>query len=923
MSSKPFGPAIDASSCKQRLLQSLNDGNPFTRSKNVSKSSEGTFQWIFGHRYSRRSVGSVDDPDGPDSSDSSLGYDDSDDYDSSESGDGDDGDDGPIRQNSRPKPEAKFLDWLQHGEGVFWILGKPGSGKSTLMKFLTGVHNQNQETLLYLGPWAQPKPPRLLSFYFWLADTSNIQNSLRGFLCHILYQLLESQSPDSISSLPAIDRYLKNKGIVDWDLDELEVLFTDFARQAAAETPLCLFIDGLDECTARDIDSVVRIIRDLASHPDSKIKVCVSSRPEQKLHNRLGPFVAQKLELHDLTARDIRRYVTRELKFCWQSCVLPTKEQRRTLIDQLVYSSQGVFLWAFLVTKKLCESIEFGDTISQVQQQLRELPHGMMELYENMIGKSDALKGNRKAEAASYFQFVLNHSDRCIYLKNPKPRPPMRRFHSEIGIRPFYEHYNGKLQLKTRQAICDRVRQRINFLCAGLVVVWGADDPGLGSVGFFHRTARDFFNEAQGKEILRQSKLTQLDSYCLFVDGVCMWKEVYCGHDKFTEREAGQMVNWVRCMGELTETERVKFLQHVNETLSRGYTTNNSGMGLRNWVYDQAKGADGDEQILDFLALTLKDGTTDLLSHTLRMNQNLSGGYKDYLLLVLSQHRITSTWAQRLLGIGADPNATFYQGLRSKLKISPWIQYLTRTRSQVMVVATRAPDVEIVNTFLNGGANPDDRTILFIGLNQSLQHESPLRFPVILQGQIQDMFRSSVSLYECPGPMLIIEVNAKYILEELYRSGLVEESAWRAEVLSRPDVQQSRTHRKVLLCHPGGKDGYHVGHNSEDLSKGPCSLDPDDKDHRLSSSDTFRIPCFGEVGFEDSERILDGFELLQNLPTSPRVRIQVRKLKEVPDLWRKLPKVDIKLYLKERGYYKEAGDPAVMRGPPPMFEDCK
>lgn len=29
-----------------------------------------------------------------------------------------------------------FLEWLRTGDGVFWIAGRAGSGKSTLMKFL-------------------------------------------------------------------------------------------------------------------------------------------------------------------------------------------------------------------------------------------------------------------------------------------------------------------------------------------------------------------------------------------------------------------------------------------------------------------------------------------------------------------------------------------------------------------------------------------------------------------------------------------------------------------------------------------------------------------------------------------------------------------------------------------------------------------
>jgi polynucleotide 5'-kinase involved in rRNA processing len=35
--------------------------------------------------------------------------------------------------HSRPSP-THFTEWLEHGDGTFWISGKPGSGKSTFMK---------------------------------------------------------------------------------------------------------------------------------------------------------------------------------------------------------------------------------------------------------------------------------------------------------------------------------------------------------------------------------------------------------------------------------------------------------------------------------------------------------------------------------------------------------------------------------------------------------------------------------------------------------------------------------------------------------------------------------------------------------------------------------------------------------------------
>ena len=35
------------------------------------------------------------------------------------------------------RPSVIFVDWLKQEDGLYWVSGKPGSGKSTLMKFLS------------------------------------------------------------------------------------------------------------------------------------------------------------------------------------------------------------------------------------------------------------------------------------------------------------------------------------------------------------------------------------------------------------------------------------------------------------------------------------------------------------------------------------------------------------------------------------------------------------------------------------------------------------------------------------------------------------------------------------------------------------------------------------------------------------------
>ncbi|KAF5561172.1 hypothetical protein FNAPI_3798 [Fusarium napiforme] len=68
-----------------------------------------------------------------------------------------------------------FSTWLQSDDKLFWIRGKPGSGKSTLIKFL--INNDNTKHLL--GSW-HPNT-RILSHFFWKIG-SEPQNSIRDDL---------------------------------------------------------------------------------------------------------------------------------------------------------------------------------------------------------------------------------------------------------------------------------------------------------------------------------------------------------------------------------------------------------------------------------------------------------------------------------------------------------------------------------------------------------------------------------------------------------------------------------------------------------------------------------------------------------------------------------------------------------------------
>ena len=79
-----------------------------------------------------------------------------------------------------------FVRWLRQGQDIYWINGKAGSGKSTLMKFLHR-HGKYRE---HLDTWAAGDELVLLNFFFWRAG-SHEQKSIAGLLRTVLFQILE------------------------------------------------------------------------------------------------------------------------------------------------------------------------------------------------------------------------------------------------------------------------------------------------------------------------------------------------------------------------------------------------------------------------------------------------------------------------------------------------------------------------------------------------------------------------------------------------------------------------------------------------------------------------------------------------------------------------------------------------------------
>lgn len=82
-------------------------------------------------------------------------------------------------------PWDSFGDWLRSDSPVYWISGKPGAGKTSLVKYFLS----DARTKLALDVWNGDTV--LLSHFFWRPG-SLMQQNIKGLLCSLLYQLVEA-----------------------------------------------------------------------------------------------------------------------------------------------------------------------------------------------------------------------------------------------------------------------------------------------------------------------------------------------------------------------------------------------------------------------------------------------------------------------------------------------------------------------------------------------------------------------------------------------------------------------------------------------------------------------------------------------------------------------------------------------------------
>ncbi|KAI0812201.1 hypothetical protein GGR55DRAFT_617313 [Xylaria sp. FL0064] len=251
----------------------------------------------------------------------------------------------------------EYVDWTRSLHDFLWIKGKPGAGKSTLMKFL-------------LGQLGRCRNQQVLLSFFFNARGHDLEKTTIGLYRSLLLQLLEAR-PD----LHYILDKVRTKR--PWTVESVKPLLEE-AIYGLEDAPLVCLIDALDECE----ESQVRDMVSFLSSPgiiQARVRICFASRhyPHITAHAAID-VVLEKQDGHS-------KYIVRYIKSALNIKNSHLAEQIRSDLQE---KASDVFMWVVLVVDILNRDYDAGRA-HVLRRRIQQLPKDLHDLFHDILTRDN------------------------------------------------------------------------------------------------------------------------------------------------------------------------------------------------------------------------------------------------------------------------------------------------------------------------------------------------------------------------------------------------------------------------------------------------------------------------------------------------------------------------------------------------------
>ncbi|KAG4267322.1 hypothetical protein FPRO04_04934 [Fusarium proliferatum] len=266
-----------------------------------------------------------------------------------------------------------YLSWIDplqipEHRGFLWIRGKPGAGKSTIMKFIY-LESRKKDR----------KHQSLTASFFFNARGELLEKTVSGMYRSLILQLFHG-FPDLGSVLDDPDLLPRNQN----GCPQLNVL-KDLLRAAVAklgQRSFRCFIDALDECDEQQVMDLVEYFEDFSeqcTEDNIDLRVCFSSRHYPYIDIRYGIRII--LEEQTGHANDLESYIKSNLR-------IKDRPLLAELQEKMLEKAAGVFLWVVLVVDIMNKENCRGRLA--MRRRLEQAPSGLSDLFKDLLKRDNS-----------------------------------------------------------------------------------------------------------------------------------------------------------------------------------------------------------------------------------------------------------------------------------------------------------------------------------------------------------------------------------------------------------------------------------------------------------------------------------------------------------------------------------------------------
>ncbi len=289
-----------------------------------------------------------------------------------------------------------YRKWQNNpSSSAFWLMGKPGSGKSTVMKHAV------QQCLEREGDGKV-----VVASFFIDGRGTDLNKTTKGLFRSLIHQLIEK-----IPSVRAeVAKFYGNKvqtlgpqgGKWEWQPGEVRQWLRKVIDEFATAYTIYIYIDALDEAVDARKEQIDTLFHDLCSGTSgsesksksgSELKLCVSCRHFPSFDRGKAQYLVTEQE----NSADIRKYIALSLQNF-------SRQDRPTIEDKLTEKASGMFQWVALVAPEVKRLNSAGHSTRKILATIDQYPQELNDVYERILSQIDT---GDKPLSLRLFQWVF------------------------------------------------------------------------------------------------------------------------------------------------------------------------------------------------------------------------------------------------------------------------------------------------------------------------------------------------------------------------------------------------------------------------------------------------------------------------------------------------------------------------------------